>query len=72
MTVSQLTQLARDLKRKGLSLLEIARELGTNVVWIRRLLQPELFNALEPDNGNTINSIKRYTRKRQREDSEAA
>ena len=72
MTFSRLTQLARDLRHKGLSMAEIAKELGTNSVRVKRLLQPELFNALEPINDAPIKDMRKYLERRQREDSAAA
>ena len=68
MTFSRLTQLAQDLKRKGLSLAEIAIELGSNSVRVKRLLQPELYNALEPINDAPINSMRKYLERRRGND----
>ena len=68
MTFSRLTQLAQDLRRKGLSLAEIAIELGTNSVRVKRLLQPELYNALEPINDAPINSMRKYLERRRGND----
>ena len=74
MTFSRLTQLAQDLRRKGLSLAEIAIELGTNSVRVKRLLQPELFNALEPvtDDAKNLTAMRKYLERRSDEDSAAA
>lgn len=72
MTDNNMARLARDLKLKGLPLTEVARELGINLLALKRLLRPELYNLQETTNDAPITAMRKYLERRRREDTKAA